>query len=103
MNEMVERVARAIHDHERKIQLLFPSLVQHPYPAWEDTPDAARETWRAKARDAIAAMSEPTEAMINVGREVSAVARTEEAFIGYFGAQECWKTMIDEALTDKRA
>ena len=65
MSEMVERVARALHEDEEP-----PS--DHWSPQWDDLrekyvdgkPSHCKEYWRRKARAAIEAMREPTEAMV---------------------------------------
>ena len=57
MSEIVERVARAI----------FADMVRgtsRPDWAWEETSDTAKETWCRTARAAIAALREPTDAML---------------------------------------
>jgi len=81
MSEMVERVARAMFeddqfDYEPKM------------PTWEET--GVREEYRRKARIAIEAMREPTEAMIDRGL----------AWPNSFVKTGVWLAMIDAALTD---
>lgn len=72
---MVERVAQAVH---RAVYQLSHS--------WEAATEAEREYYRDKARAAIAAMREPTDAMEWVGYE-------RRMTVGEF-----WTAMIDEAL-----
>lgn len=71
MSEMVERVARAIRDG-------MPLE-----PTWED--------WQEQAREAIAAMREPTEAM-NLAGWLSPMSPPMSP------PKWCWQAMIDAAL-----
>jgi hypothetical protein len=76
MSEMVERVAIAIAGRD----------------AWDEL-DHRQKIWhRTVARDAIAAMREPTKAMVaacGVGEIIGEPAEVAEGF---------WQAMIDEAL-----
>lgn len=75
MNEMVERIARAIEAESNYV------ISQHHA--------------KALARAAIAAMREPTDAMLDVACE-----QTLEPEIYRIDAVEQWQGMIDEALKD---
>lgn len=75
---MIERVARA--------------MARANYPAATDNDiDEMWEGWVKEARAAIAAMREPTPAMVNYG----------EACDGTISAKEIWQTMIDAALQER--
>lgn len=80
MSEIIERAARAMHDYNC---LAVPSL-----GAWDTLPEDYREQYLGRARAAIAAMREPTEAMADAGRWD---AEDDGPF-------PCWRAMIDEAL-----
>jgi hypothetical protein len=75
MSEMAERVARAMHGN--RYEWPRPEFAEH------------REDYREMARRAIAAMREPTEAMLNA-------ANSEE--VGHPWATLAWRAMIDAAL-----
>jgi len=77
-NEMVERVARAICDAEGK--------------PWGVFDEAAIRL----ARVAIAVMREPTEAMVEIGRD----ARWRSPIRDGNSAREIWRAMIDASLKD---
>lgn len=70
MSEMVERVARAMARHR-----------------WDEFDEEHREAGRELARNAIAAMREPTKSIANVNTMSIA-----------YGSDEIWRAMIDEAL-----
>jgi hypothetical protein len=74
---MIERVARATHNHSR----------EHAN-SWDELLPYYHNKYRQDARAAIAAMREPTEAMINAGD------RTDHDV----EAATVWQAMIDEAL-----
>jgi len=75
---MIERVARA--------------MARANYPAASDNDiDEMWEGWVMEARAAIAAMREPTPAMVKDG----------EACDGTISAKEIWQTMIDAALQER--
>lgn len=82
MNEMVERVARAMFDKGEK--WLTPCA-----QVWETAPPVQKLILLAQARAAIAAMREPTKAML-------------QAFYGDVPRErwlgDDWRDMIDEAL-----
>lgn len=71
MSEMVEKVARAIHQ------------TAEPWDSFETD----KAEWIKQARAAIEAMHEPTEAMVN-----------RAAMDEIFAPRLCWVDMIDEAL-----
>jgi len=83
VSEMVERVARAIHD------------MHSAGPAYE----LAADDWRDMARAAIEAMREPTEEMVAThDKHVLSYCIEEDAWITPDDAKANWSTMIDEAL-----
>lgn len=96
---MVERVARAISaDMERG----FPPRVQS---SWETLSDQARETMMLRARAAIAAMREPTEAVLNAGADhmheaIDYSMEPGEGIDGYY-VTPVWQAMIDQALAEE--
>lgn len=81
--EMVERVARAICKEQ------FASLDEWN---WELQSDAFRESYRDKARAAIEAMKEPTDAMIEASRIVSLEMGS------FCTVADQYKTMLRQAL-----
>lgn len=80
MSEMVERVARAIAEEINGGK--FDDA------RWYN--DDQRDVHRRRARAAIEAMREPTEAMLTAGD--SAMIRKDDA------AADAWQAMVDEAL-----
>ncbi len=78
MNEMVERVARALW------------MERYNGPPWEDEESDMREIYYGRASAAIAAMREPTEEMMTAGGERLGTTN-------YYAGQ-CWKAMADAAL-----
>ena len=85
MSEMVERVARAMFEDD---QFDYEPRM----PTWEET--GVREEYRRKARIAIGAMRDPTEAMIDAGlvaEDVILQSRSGSA------VPSVWETMIDAA------
>jgi hypothetical protein len=78
-SEMIERVAAAIYG--------VAPIGERP---WEDAPATTRFDCVLRARVAIAAMREPTEAMREAAR--NGLADTED------WAGDLWRAMIDEAL-----
>jgi hypothetical protein len=73
---MVERVAKAIEASDQ-------------------------ETYGNIARAAIAAMREPTEAMLEVGEDATWEPSSDRPYIGYYSLKFAWDAMIDEALAEK--
>lgn len=90
MSEMVERVAAAMYLHGPST-LVIPS--GWPFPEWEEADQSIKDCWRDYARILIAAMREPTEAMVVAAGKENELAATPEA-----DATAAWQTMIDEAL-----
>lgn len=101
-NEMIERVAKAIWDLEQKeisrygfSSNLIMFGIKGPV-SWEYINDYEKvipsisESFRMKARAAIEAMREPTEAMLEA---TDPIDRNERQY-----ALETWQFMIDEAL-----
>jgi hypothetical protein len=97
MNEMIERVARALFDASQKNlvvsrtnELLYgKSDVTWEYINSEHVVSSIAEDYRTRARAAIEAMREPTEAMLKSGDSSRAAA---------FGCVSTWQEMIDAAL-----
>ncbi len=87
MSEMVERVAMAIerthHDDDASFE-----------EAWADH-DVVRHNRLLEARAAIAAMREPTEAMITEAMIVADVWDDPDMVVAF-----AWRAMIDEALKE---
>ena len=77
MSDMVERVARAMHE----------AVYEQSIHDWQNSNDYIRGYLRKQARAAIAAMREPTETMIN-----------RKDADGRAMATDIWQSMIDEAL-----
>lgn len=104
MSEMVERIAKAMHDasvaefkafvaKEGRLDLLVAKVWQFTTRSWDETTEITRESERVKARAAIEAMREPTEGMVDAG--------WKRGLLGWGEGEECepvWKAMIDEAL-----
>jgi hypothetical protein len=88
MSEMVERVAKAIWDQERK----QPDCGHRP--DWEVLNVTAADAYRAKARAAIETMWEPTQVMMK-----AAELSLDENTIGRpKGIVDTWQAMVDAAL-----
>lgn len=106
MTEMVERVAKAIFV-KMSDGTGFSGV--DGSGTWETaTSDDAKESWRQIARAAIAAMREPTEAMIDsfvleANRRLSEGRRiTGDSVIFNFSVVDGYHVMIESALSDKR-
>jgi hypothetical protein len=92
MSEMVERVARACHDAR-----IFMTISDTPAPYDETSPNN-RYLYLKLARVAIAALREPTEAMIaSIDR---AHENALESGVYTWPVATFWQTMIDAALKD---
>lgn len=78
MNEMIERIARAIHATKDDMTV---------YPWWHGNVDQCRLS-RALARAAITAMREPTDGMV--------IAGCHHENLGDMAGR--WQAMIDKAL-----
>lgn len=90
-NEMIERVARAMHD-------LCQAQTPTQGATWENSYPEARDQLRQLARAAVEAMREPTEAMKEAG--ISRAVDLIEAFTSTdYVADETWAAVIDAALT----
>ena len=110
MSDMVERVARAIYDAPNGIDgdQLADMLVEDCRITGAD-PAACQtqvlDVCRHVARAAIAAMREPTEAMVSkraerpVTLQMSGLAMS--APLGASAAKDCWRAMIDAALQER--
>ena len=81
MNDMLERVAAAMLDADFDVG------------SWRHADENIKDRFRAMARAAIAAMREPTKAMIDAG---------ETAGNPVYEPRVIWGAMIDEALADKQ-
>lgn len=75
MNEMIERVAKAI----------WSDYWDGEGCSWAEMEESSRQTALSMARAAIEAMREPTEAML-------------EAQFGQPSPADCWRAMIDAAV-----
>lgn len=95
---MVEKCARAAYE---KSVHLDPSIDD---PEWDALPEREREYWRHIQRAAIAAMREPTEAMISSGRgrNVDTGYRGSGAFVGDEEVRENWIELIDTILAENQ-
>ena len=96
MNEMVERVARAIYEDMRwDLQQRFPGPrtdgIVLP-TVWEEQDEIARRPWRSRAYAAVAVMREPTAAMVQAGMNVGSAPLCD----GEIRAR--YTPMIDAAL-----
>lgn len=94
MSEMVERGAIAIADADADDGTMVDAKI-----GWDVCDASMREDYRKEARAAIAALREPTEAMISAAMAPYAYGNDEtmnrafrSAITGY------WQAMIDEAL-----
>jgi hypothetical protein len=92
MNDMMERVARAI-DPERWAQIDHMPVADRARPVL-----IAAEKMRASA--AIEAMREPTEAMTKAAERVEVRGADLHDFAAFDCAPDVWKAMIDAALKD---
>lgn len=90
-DSIIERVARAIWGEEP---------IQHFEQKFEDLIPMEQEAWRVMARAAVAAMREPTEAMLG--------STDKDGLLGGYGyGDDCyeanagmvWQAMIDAALS----
>ena len=88
---MIERVAKAIYDADHAYELKnYPNTF-----TWEKTRDAYSDTaadYRARARAAVEAMREPTEAMAIC---LAGYEESDEEKV------EGWNAAIDAALSEK--
>jgi hypothetical protein len=84
---MIERVARALFEHDQPDHAHFPGSGGWDGPLLNDT---GRNYWRGVAIAAIEAMREP-------GCEILSAV---DIPVGgdYWSPKECWQTMIDKAL-----
>lgn len=92
-SEMVERVARALL-LQRQIEMVSQQWNEalRRENEWDDLNPHVREGWLMMARAAIAAMREPTRAMIETGDIAAGQAAEHPAKI--------WRAMIDSALSN---
>ena len=81
MSEMVERIAIAVCEADGCL--------------WSEATDLDKGLYRDTARAAIAAMREPTDAMIGQGYGY-AISYEDEGVVE--SPSEVWRAMIDEAL-----
>lgn len=84
MNEVVERVAKAIHATAR---LKMAST-------WDGTSDGDKQAYRVMAHAAIKAISKPTIEMGLAGFAQLSLETSPHA------AEDCWQAMITEALKE---
>lgn len=88
-NEMIERVAKAIFEKRYEAAGTYQNL------KWEDY--KGKEFYMEDARQAIKAMREPTEKMVDKGGYTYS---TGDGMILDQAAKECWQTMIDCIVND---
>src|SRR5689334_1525519 len=98
MNEMIERVAKAMFEKDQQRPAIQSTNViifgRAGFVSWDELlrmestiAPVVSKVWREHARHAIEEMREPTEAMLNVP--------PESQFLKWADA---WRAMIDEAL-----
>jgi hypothetical protein len=97
MNEIIERVAQAIRTGRNCGTATEPLTVPCPFCSWgpDDLTPSFEETgcvWLARA--AIAAMREPSKAMLSTGWQHTAHPCWEA------DVADTWRAMIDAALAD---
>jgi hypothetical protein len=97
--EMVERVVRAqwkcLDEIARKDGARLGSL--------DDLPEEELHNWLSLVRAAIAAMREPTEAMLRAKLspdDSGLPVDTVEGYLDYWTAEAVWHAMVDAALND---
>ena len=81
-DSMVERVARATYD---------ATVIDLHSPFWEDVSKPVKKIFRKRATAAIKAMQEPTEAMVEAGKQ-------QGGFPTLFG--NTWKAALTAALEE---
>jgi hypothetical protein len=84
--DMIERVAKRLWDH---------SFDRMPDPPWEQTTELQKRFNRMLAREAIAEMREPTEAML-------APVTNADGFFKVCDPWQAYQAMIDAALIHKQ-
>ncbi len=90
--EMIERVARALYEDQ---------CVKHPDSIGAKTKFYNDGIYHGAARIALAAMREPTEAMLEAEAAQDTGSKAKiSGYLDYFSADEVWKAMIDAALGD---
>lgn len=85
-DSFIEGVAKAIFEHAY-------SVFEQP-PQWADEPIRTHEIYKNRARAAIEAMREPTEAMCNAYCRLE----SEEGVMDGLISKDAWQAMIDEVL-----
>jgi hypothetical protein len=85
MNEMVERVARALFEPDAALD-------------FERAEPEDREYWLAKARIAITAILKPTEGMLGAGG-IACGERRNWLLPDVVGSALVWRAMVEAALT----
>jgi hypothetical protein len=97
--DIVERVARVLC--EQSVLRISPAATAESIAFHFD---AAAENWRANARAAIAAMREPTDAMITAGAHSNSEWHDDEAPLHEHAyrdsAKAIWQAMNDMALKE---
>lgn len=95
---MIERVARAIWKrHSDEVRCIVESGWTGVPGDWmfEDQPKSTVDRFMALASAAIAAMREPTDAMVGAGAD-----KIPNYDVERWHTLDSWKTMIDAALAD---
>lgn len=88
-DSMVERVARAAQCEWSQAQ----ELIGLPPEEWDGLKEPVRHYWRVTARAAIAAMREPTEAMLVAGHQAHAADPNSVL-------PAVWRAMINAVLAE---
>jgi hypothetical protein len=85
MSEMIERVAKALFEFVE-----YDGSMGNFNPQYFETiPESHRDFWLRKAKIAIWAMREPTEAMVR---------SVESHILSACSPEAIWRAMVDEAL-----
>lgn len=101
-DSMIETVARAMWQRDtERAKALAATLGAH-YVAMTSEWDQSDLIWKDLARVAIAALREPTDAMIRAGGSEEVASRHFEVNedIGDHAAEKAWRAMIDAALKE---
>jgi phosphoserine phosphatase len=94
VNEMVERVTQAFMDG-------LADAAKAPRQALSDLAEAERAIMLAGTRAAIAAVREPTEAMLGAHEAVCVFRSQDEREDYRENLREAWSTMISAALEER--
>lgn len=97
-DSMIERVAEAIYS-----RFWGPQELVEPDDRfkWATASGSAKERMRDMARAAIEAMREPDAWMLAAGASDICASDEVSTVFGPHRANDCWKAMIDAALTEQ--